>query len=197
METLIKPEIYLPIVLNLLLAAITFAYLMETRTMRKDMGRQLDFSKRQHFVSTAPFLYADSIILDSTSDEFTFKIINPSEKLARDVKYIIFDSAKKTFRSRDSQFVVIKPGNFASATLGTAPFTKMEVEKKLKSFYDIKSIEEPILSEGNISYALIFYTDVEGSVYSVKAFLNAKKDAEDGSYTRQRSRFKKVYDPRD
>lgn len=59
--------------------------------------------------------------------------------------------------------VVIKPSEAAVATLPPDPFTKTEVENKLK--YDLTQLDKDIVGEGKISYLLLMYTDVEGSVY--------------------------------
>ena len=194
MENLLKPEIFVPILLNVVLAATTIFYLLETRSMRKAMAHQLDMARRQHFVTTAPFVYVNSLKTKDGSDELEIKMTNPSEKLARDVKYIAYEATKKTFRAPDKSQVVIKPGTDATATVPSEPFTKTEVENKLKKFYGLQQIEKDVVNEGSISYVLIMYTDVEGSVYTVKA--NFTQNEKDNTFSRQRSRFKKIYDPR-
>lgn len=198
MENLLKPEIIVPIFLNVVLAIATVFYLLETRSMRKTIAHQLDVAKRQHFVTTAPFVYAGRLETKQDSEDLKLRINNPSEKLARDVKYVFFDSDKKTFRAPDRSQVVIKPGDAALVSVPSHPFTKTEVENKLKSFFGLQQLDKDIVSEGKISYVLLMYTDVEGSVYSVKANVTQSDgdDDEDGTYRRQRSRFKKVYDPR-
>lgn len=197
MDNFLKPEIIVPILLNVVLAITTIFYLLETRSMRKAIAHQLDVAKRQHFVTTAPFVYLATLEEKPDSDELKLKINNPSEKLARDVKYVFYDSIKKTFRAPDKSCVVIKPSEFAVVTLASDPFTKSEVENKLKKFFDLSQLDKDIVGEGKISYLLLMYTDVEGSVYSVKSNVLESED-EDGSnsFRRQRSRFKKVYDPR-
>ena len=194
MENLLKPEIFVPIFLNIILALTTIFYLAETRSTRKAITNQLDVARRQHFVTTAPFIFASSLEIKEGSNELKIKMTNPSEKLARDVKYIIFEASKKTFRAPDKSNVVIKPGTDSTVTVPAEPFTKAEVENKLKKFYDLQQIEKDILSEGRVSYVLLVYTDVEGSVYTVKA--NFTQNEEDEAFSRQRSRFKKIYDPR-
>jgi len=165
--------------------------------MRKTIAHQLDVAKRQHFVTTAPFVYMGKLETKPDTDDLKLIINNPSEKLARDVKYVFFDSDKKTFRAPDKSQVVIKPGDAAVVSVPSHPFTKTEVENKLKKFFGLRQIDKDIVSEGNSSYVLLMYTDVEGSVYSVKANVTqGDDDEEDGPYRRQRSRFKKVYDPR-
>lgn len=194
MDSLLKPEIIVPILLNVILAATTIFYLLETRSMRKAMAHQVDVARRQHFVTTAPFVYAATIEFVDGSDVLKIKLTNPSEKLARDVKYIIFDAPKKTFRAPDQSQVVLKPGADCTVTIPSEPFTKSEVEAKLKKFYGLGSVENNTVSEGGISYVLLLYTDVEGSVYAVKA--NIAQNDEGKSFRRQRSIFKKIFDPR-
>ena len=194
MENLLKPEIIVPIFLNIILLATTIAYLLETRSMRKAMAHQVEVARRQHFVTTAPFVYAAVVEFADGSEVFKIKLTNPSEKLARDVKYIIFDASKKTFRAPDQSQVVIMPGADSTVTVPVEPFTKVEVETKLKKFYGLDSVDEEIVDEKAISYLLLVYTDVEGSVYTVKA--NISKSDEGKSFRRQRSRFKKIFDPR-
>lgn len=196
MDNLLKPEIIVPILLNVVLAVTTIFYLLETRSMRKAIAHQLDVAKRQHFVTTAPFVYLGTLENKPDSDELKLKINNPSEKLARDVKYVFYDSTKKTFRAPDKSQVVIKPSEAAVVTLPPEPFTKTEVENKLKKFFDLTQIDKDTVSEGKISYLLLMYTDVEGSVYSVKANVIESDEEGSGAYRRQRSKFKKVYDPR-
>jgi hypothetical protein len=197
MENLLKPEIIVPILLNVVLAITTVFYLLETRSMRKAIAHQLDVAKRQHFVTTAPFVYMGTLEIKPDSEDLKLKINNPSEKLARDVKYVFFDSDKKTFRAPDKSQVVIKPGEAAVVSVPSRPFTKTEVDNKLKKFFGLQQLDKDIVSEGSISYVLLMYTDVEGSVYSVKAnVFQGDDDDEDGTYRRQRSKFKKVYDPR-
>jgi hypothetical protein len=198
MDNLLKPEILVPIFLNIVLAITTICYLLETHSMRKAIAHQLDVAKRQHFVTTAPFLYMGSLGFNQDSDDLKLKINNPSEKLARDVKYVFFDSNKKTYRVPDKSQVVIKPGQSAVVFIPSHPFTKTEVDNKLKKFFGLQQLDKDIVSEGHTSYILLMYTDVEGSVYSVKANVTQDEgDDIDGSFRRQRSRFKKVYDPRD
>lgn len=194
MENFLKPEILAPILLNLVLAATTIFYLLETRSMRKAIAHQLDVARRQHFVTTAPFVYTNALETKEDSDDLKIKMTNPSEKLARDVKYIIFEATKKTFRAPDKSQVVIKPGSDTTVTISSEPFTKTEVENKLKKFYGLQHLEKDVVNEGSMSYVLLVYTDVEGSVYTVKA--NFTQNNEDNTFSRQRSRFKKVYDPR-
>lgn len=194
MESLLKPEILVPILLNIALAITTIFYLLETRSMRQAIAHQLDVARRQHFVTTAPFVYTNSLETVENSDGLKLSLINPSEKLARDVKYIIFEAKKKTFRAPDKSLVVLKPGEKEAVTVLAEPFTKTEVENKLKKFYGLQQVDKDIVVEGNISYVLLIYTDVEGSVYSVKA--NFAQDDDDDSFRRQRSRFKKIHDPR-
>lgn len=194
MENILKPEIIIPILLNIILTATTIFYLLETRSMRKAMAHQVDVARRQHFVTTAPFVYAATVESVDGSDELKLKLTNPSEKLARDVKYIVFDAPRKTFRAPDQSQVAIKPGDDRTVTISSEPFTRSEVETKLKKFYGLQSVERDTVSEGGISYVLLLYTDVEGSVYTVKANITINDDG--NSYRRQRSRFKKISDPR-
>ena len=189
-----KPEILVPILLNVVLAIATICYLLETRSMRKAIAHQLDVARRQHFVITAPFVYMASLDEVADSNDLKLKITNPSEKLARDVKYIIYEAKKKTFRAPDKSQVVIKPGNDATVTVSPEPFTKTEVENKLKKFFGLQQVDKEIVTEGETPYVLLVYTDVEGSVYTVKA--NYTHDEDDNSVRRQRSRFKKIYDPK-
>lgn len=201
METLLKPEIYIPIILNIVLtittialAVTTYFYLMETRSLRKGMLHQLEITRRQHFVTTAPFLYAATMAADKETKNLRLEILNPSEKLARDIKYIVFESNKKTFRFPDKSFVVTKPSDKNTVSIADVPSTKSEVETKIKSFYGITNLNDDLVTEGDKSYILLLYTDVEGSVYSVKANFTLN---DDNAFSRSRSRFKKVYDPRD
>lgn len=201
MEILLKPEIYIPIVLNLILAITTIVlaittigYLIETRSLRKGMMHQLEIARRQHFVTTAPFLFAGELSGIVDTNDFRLTIINPSEKLARDVKYIVYESSKKTFRAPDKSQVIVKPNDKVIVTILAEPYTKLEVEDKIKSFYEIVDLDKGVITEGDKSYVLLLYTDVEGSVYSVKSHLAWKK--EENKFTRGRSRFKKLYDPR-
>ena len=193
MENLFKPEIIVPIFLNVVLAATTIFYLLETRSMRKAIAHQLDVARRQHFVTTAPFVYTNALEAKEDSDELKVKITNPSEKLARDVKCIIFEAAKKTFRAPDRSQVVIRPGSATTTTFPVEPYTKTQVENKLKKFYGLQQIDTDVVCEGSISYVLLVYTDVEGSVYTVKA--NFTQNDKDRTFSRQRSKFKKIYDP--
>lgn len=194
MENMLKPEILVPILLNVILAITTVFYLLETRSMRKGIAHQLDVARRQHFVTTAPFVYTAGLEAIEGTEDLKLKITNPSEKLARDVKYIIFEATKKTFRVPDVSRVVIKPGDDATITVPANPFKKTVVENKLKKFYGLQQLEKEVVSEGNVSYVLLVYTDVEGSVYTVKA--NFTENDEDDLFRRQRSRFKKISDPR-
>lgn len=196
MDNLLKLEIIVPILLNVVLAITTIFYLLETRSMRMAIAHQLDVAKRQHFVTTAPFVYMGILEIKPDSDDLKLKINNPSEKLARDVKYVLYDSTKKTFRAPDKSHVVIKPSEAAVVTLPPDPFTKTEVENKLKKFFDLNQLDKDVVSEGKVSYLLLMYTDVEGSVYSVKANVIESEDGGGDSFRRQRSKFRKIYDPR-
>lgn len=126
MENFLKPEILVPILLNLVLAATTIFYLLETRSMRKAIAHQLDVARRQHFVTAAPFVYAAAV---RRFEELKIKIVNPSEKLARDVKYVMFEASKK-LSEPDKNQVVIKPGAEATVTLPAEPF---HLRPKLKT----------------------------------------------------------------
>jgi hypothetical protein len=192
--TMLKPEIIVPIVLNLVLAIATVLYLLETRSARKTMLKQFEISERQHFVNTAPFLYAGTIRKDDSSTDLTLSIVNPSDKLARDVSYIIYELNKKTFRFPQSRQGVIKRDQMPSVTIDEKPFTAQEVIGRLESFYGIEnSIAKQLTEMEESSYVVLIYTDIEGAVYSVKANFKWK---DDGKFARSRSIFKRISKPR-
>lgn len=194
MEALLKPEILIPIVLNLILAVTTFLYLLETRTSRKAIVNQFEIAQRQHFVATTPFIYANSLNQVNGSEDLTVSIVNPSEKLARDVSCILYEHDKKTFRYPRTTKVALKPDETSSLKIDTTPFTAEEVLSRLKKFYGTETgVDTHLIATVKTSYVLLMFTDVEGSVYSVKAPYTW---GDDRKFSRQRSKFQKLSDPR-
>lgn len=194
METLLKIEILLPIALNLILAVATVLYLLETRASRKAIVNQFEMAQRQHFVTTTPFVYASALKRVNDSEDLTVSIVNPGEKLARDVACILYEHEKKTFRYPATTKVVVKPDESSSLTIDTAPYTTEEVLSRLKKFYGTdRGIDTHLITTPKTSYILLMFTDIEGSVYSVKAFYSW---GEEDKFSRQRSKFQKLSDPR-
>ncbi|WP_036302672.1 hypothetical protein [Methylotenera sp. L2L1] len=194
MDTFLKPEILIPIALNFILAITTVFYLLETRTSRKAIVNQFEIAQRQHFVSTTPFIYAGTLKRVDDSEDLSLSLVNPGDKLARDVSCILYEHEKKTFRYPKTTKVVIKPNESSSITINTSPYTANEVISRLEKFYDTNTgIDSHLVTTPKTSYILLMFTDIEGSVYSVKAFFTW--DEED-KFSRQRSKFQKLNDPR-
>ncbi|SDG54427.1 MULTISPECIES: hypothetical protein [unclassified Duganella] len=193
MEKLLSAEILVPIIVNTILAITTIFYLFETRSTRKAIVNQFRMSQRQHFIATAPFLYFGSIKKIEGTLDFAVKLTNASDKLARDVSCIIYDNQKKTFCYPNTTKVVIKPSASSTLEINENPRTAAEVKKRLCEFYEInEEVFSHLINESKKSYALIFYTDLEGAVYSVKSGFSWN---EDDTIIRGRSKFKKLSDP--
>ena len=194
MDKLLTPEILIPILLNVVFAVATILYLLETRASRKAIVKQFEMAQRQHFVTTTPFVYAGTIKRTNDSDDLTVSIVNPSEKLARDVSCVLYEAEKKTFRYPTTTKVVVKPDETTSLSVGTGPFTAEEVMSRLRKFYGTDAgIDTHMITTPKTSYVLLMFTDIEGSVYSVKALFSWD---DDDKFSRQRSKFHKLSDPR-
>lgn len=194
MDKLLTPEVLIPILLNVVLAVATVFYLLETRASRKAIVKQFEIAQRQHFVTTTPFLYAGSIERVSDSEDFKVSIVNPGQKLARDAYCVLYEADKKTYRYPTTSRVVVKPNERTFIIVNKKPFTAEEVINRLRNFYGKDNgVDTHLITTSKKSYVLILFTDIEGSIYSVKA--NYSWTNED-KFSRQRSIFKKLSDPR-
>lgn len=193
MANITAPEVLIPILLNIVLAVATVLYLLETRASRQTLISQFEISQRQHFVTTTPFLYAGGIKRSDDSSDLNVIVINPGERLARDVSCVLYEADKKTFRYPSTTKVVVKPDQTISFCVGADPFTSEEVMTRLRKFYGTdQGIDTHLITTSKTCYVLLMFTDIEGSVYSVKALFSW--DDED-RFSRQRSKFQKLSDP--
>ena len=143
MQELLRPEVILPLLVQIALAGTAFWYALETRKYRIQGEHQLSTMQKQHFLTVAPFLLVGAVpksILENEIEHHPEKFVRPGSNV--DLKEI-----QKQVRAD----LINKPDFFACGIQNPTSKLARQVEAMLYSAQNKHFIEgihsKEVLSE--------------------------------------------------
>ncbi len=191
------------LVVQALLAVFALWYTIETRALRLQASAQLKLIGRQHLLAVAPFLMVSvttkselvqSIEAQQDSPEkaerlesanalpqetFVCAVENPTSRIALHAEGVIYVAESKHFLEGEKGLACIGEKEDYEIWFGEDPLTQKEVvDSTTASFPNATKIDGDLLDHADESYSVIFFKDIEESVYCVKRAFYTDEDGD-------------------
>lgn len=147
MKELLNPIIFFPMLVQLLLAGAAIWYAIETRKLRMQNQLQIDISKKQHFLTVAPFLliglisktkfqaefeaHPEKFVKEPSEEEFKKKTDRIKHDIAEGSEFFFCNINNPTSKiARDAEVIVYNSNNrnFLLGQYGRAVIEEKQTE---------------------------------------------------------------------